>query len=56
MWTCGDSVCVFVCVCDVPPSPLRRYLEHEGPIVLIVYMVQQINCVRNRAGEIVEVR
>lgn len=32
-----------------------RLLEHEGPIVLCVYMVQQINCIRNKEGEIIEV-
>lgn len=34
---------------------LFRYLETEGPIILAVYMVQQINCIRNREGEIIEV-
>ena len=33
-----------------------RMLEGEGPVVVVVYMVQQINCVRNKAGEITEVR
>lgn len=33
---------------------LVRHLETEGPLILVVYMVQQINCIRNREGEIVE--
>lgn len=26
-----------------------------GPVILMVYMVQQINCIKNRKGEIIEV-
>lgn len=33
---------------------LVRMLDQEGPIILTIYMVQQINCIRNRAGEIIE--
>lgn len=32
-----------------------QYLEEVGPVIVGVYMVQQINCVKNRKGEIVEV-
>eukprot|EP01041_Mallomonas_annulata_P000742 gene742-1423_t len=31
-----------------------RFVDGEGPIILVVYMVQQINCIRNKAGEITE--
>lgn len=31
-----------------------RMMEHEGPIILVTYHVQLINCVKNKAGEIVE--
>lgn len=33
-----------------------RMLDQEGPIILAIYMVQQINCIRNKEGEIIEVR
>ena len=26
-----------------------------GPVIVAVYMVQQINCIRNKDGEIIEV-
>lgn len=32
-----------------------RYLEGGGPVIVGVYMVQQINCIKNRKGEIIEV-
>lgn len=32
-----------------------RYLEGGGPVIVVVYMVQQINCIRNAKGEIIEV-
>jgi hypothetical protein len=32
-----------------------RLLDGEGPVIVVVYMVQQINCIKNKAGEIVEV-
>jgi hypothetical protein len=31
-----------------------RFLEDGGPVIVVVYMVQQINCIRKK-GEIVEV-
>lgn len=31
-----------------------RLLEGTGPIILVVYMVQQINCIRNKKGEVIE--
>eukprot|EP00981_Chlorochromonas_danica_P006041 scaffold1263_cov170-Ochromonas_danica.AAC.5 len=31
-----------------------QYLEEMGPVIVGIYMVQQINCVKNRKGEIVE--
>eukprot|EP00597_Dinobryon_sp_UTEXLB2267_P001386 CAMPEP_0170064050 /NCGR_PEP_ID=MMETSP0019_2-20121128/4686_1 /TAXON_ID=98059 /ORGANISM="Dinobryon sp., Strain UTEXLB2267" /LENGTH=392 /DNA_ID=CAMNT_0010270629 /DNA_START=133 /DNA_END=1311 /DNA_ORIENTATION=+ len=33
---------------------LRLLEETQAPVIVAVYMVQQINCVRNRDGEIVE--
>jgi hypothetical protein len=35
---------------------LVRLTELVGPCIVMVYMVQQINCVKNRAGDIVVVR
>ena len=35
---------------------IMRFLENGGPVIVVVYMVQQINCIRNRKGEIIEVR
>lgn len=34
---------------------IMRYLENGSPVIVVVYMVQQINCIRNRKGEIIEV-
>ena len=34
---------------------LIRLTELVGPCIVMVYMVQQINCIRNREGEIIEV-
>jgi predicted lipid-binding transport protein (Tim44 family) len=34
---------------------MMRFLEDGGPVIVVVYMVQQINCIRKK-GEIVEVR
>ena len=33
-----------------------KFLENGGAVILVVYMVQQINCIRNKKGEVVEVR
>ena len=33
---------------------ILRYLENGSPVIVCVYMVQQINCIRKK-GEIVEV-
>jgi hypothetical protein len=33
-----------------------QYLEELGPIIVGIYQVQQINCIKNRKGEIIEVR
>jgi len=32
-----------------------RLSENSGPVIVVVYMVQQINCIRNKAGDIIEV-
>ena len=32
-----------------------KFLENGGPVIVIIYMVQQINCIKNRKGEIIEV-
>lgn len=34
---------------------ILKLVEETGPVIVCVYMVQQINCIRNRKGEIVEV-
>lgn len=33
---------------------IMRYLDDQGPVIVCIYMVQQINCIR-KAGEIIEV-
>lgn len=33
---------------------IMKFLENGGPVIVVVYMVQQINCIRNRKGEITE--
>ncbi len=35
---------------------VMKFMESGSPIIVVVYMVQQINCIRNRKGEIIEVR
>lgn len=35
---------------------IMRVVESGEAVVVVVYMVQQINCIRNREGEVVEVR
>jgi predicted lipid-binding transport protein (Tim44 family) len=35
---------------------MLRFLETGEAAILVVYMVQQINCIRNTAGEVVEVQ
>ena len=49
---------VFDCnILDLEENRLiLRFLENGGPVIVGVYMVQQINCIRNRKGEITEVR
>lgn len=34
---------------------VMKFLESGNPVIVVVYMVQQINCIRNRKGEIIEV-
>ena len=29
--------------------------NNTGPIIMVIYMVEQVNCVRNKEGEIIEV-
>jgi len=35
---------------------ILKILEDSSPVIVAVYMVQQINCIKNRQGEIVEVK
>ncbi len=32
-----------------------KLVEDMGPVIVAIYMVQQINCIRNKEGEIIEV-
>lgn len=32
-----------------------KYLENEGAVIVGVYTVQQIHCVKNKKGEIIDV-
>lgn len=34
---------------------ILKLVEDMGPVIVGVYMVQQINCIRNKDGEIIEV-
>jgi import inner membrane translocase subunit TIM44 len=34
---------------------IMKLVEGGSPVIVVVYMVQQINCIKNRKGEIVEV-
>lgn len=34
---------------------IMKLLESGSPVIVVVYMVQQISCIRNREGEIIEV-
>lgn len=33
---------------------IHSLLDGEGPVIVVIYMVQQINCIRNKEGEIIE--
>lgn len=35
---------------------IMKVVESGRPVIVIVFMVQQINCIRNRENEIIEVR
>jgi mitochondrial import inner membrane translocase subunit TIM44 len=35
---------------------VMRFLENGGAVIAVVYMVQLINCIRNRKDEIIEVQ
>jgi hypothetical protein len=34
---------------------IMRFREDGGAVIVVVYMVQQLHCVRNKKGEILEV-
>lgn len=51
----GDGITFDPNILDIEENTtIIRMMEGEGPIIVVVYMVQQINCVRNKAGEIIE--
>lgn len=35
---------------------ILKVVESGRPVIVVVFMVQQINCIRNKEGEIIEVR
>ena len=47
--TCRIYLIVVFCLIFV------SLLEGEGAVVVVIYMVQQINCIRNKEGDIIEV-
>lgn len=52
----SDGITFDPTILDIDENQLiMRYIEGGGPIIVGVYMVQQINCIKNRKGEIVEV-
>ena len=51
----GDGIVFDPNVLDIDEiEVLVRYLEEEGPVIVAIYRVQQIHCVRNRKAEIIE--
>ena len=52
-----DGIVFDATILDIDENQIiMRFLENGGPVIVVVYMVQQINCIRNRKGEITEVR
>lgn len=41
-------------IIDIEQNNLICRMVEVGPVIMIVYMVQQINCIRNRKNEIIE--
>ena len=53
----GDGIVFDPNILDIDENQvLVKYLENEGAIIVGIYTVQQIHCVKNRKGEIVDVR
>lgn len=51
----GDGIKFDSNILDIEENQIvLRFLENGGPVIVVVYMVQQINCVRNKKDEIVE--
>ena len=51
-----DGIVFDTNILDIDENQMMvRYLENGAPVIVGVYMVQQINCIRNRKGEIIEV-
>lgn len=51
----SDGIVFDTNILDIDENQIvLKFLENGGPVVVIVYMVQQINCIRNRKGEIIE--
>ena len=53
----GDGIVFDPNILDIDENQvIIKHLENEGPVIVGVYTVQQIHCVRNKKGEIVDVR
>jgi import inner membrane translocase subunit TIM44 len=51
-----DGIKFDVNVLDIDENQMiLKYMESGSPVIVVVYMVQQINCIRNRKDEIIEV-
>ena len=52
----GDGIVFDPNILDIDENQiLVKYLENEGAVIVGIYTVQQIHCVKNRKGEIVDV-
>lgn len=52
----GDGITFNSTILNLEENLVKmRYLEEVGPVIVVVYMVQQINCIKDKKGEIIEV-
>lgn len=51
-----DGIVIDSNILDIDENTVMlRFLETGEAAILVIYMVQQINCIRNTAGEVIEV-
>lgn len=52
----SDGISFDTNILDIDENQIvMKLLDDKAPIIVVVYMVQQINCIRNKKGEIIEV-